>query len=78
MKIRYKTQYYFEDNEVSQLELFLHENKMTLKEFAELCGISATLMTMIKQGRRSISKSVLNKFAKNGLVFHFDSSFYEK
>ena len=77
MKIINKQQYFFEENEKGQFTDFLWKSHNSMQDFAELCGISPTLLSLIVNGKRPITKTTLLKFKKNGFVLDFDESFYK-
>lgn len=77
MKIINKQQYFFEENEKGQFTDFLWKSHNSMQDFAELCGISPTLLSLIVNGKRPITKTHLLKFKKNGFVLDFDETFYK-
>ena len=58
--------YYFDDNDRTDFELFLRQNLMKKGEFAQKCNISNTLLTLLFNGKRSITKEIAETFTKNG------------
>ncbi len=58
--------YYFDDNDRKNFELFLRQNLMKKGEFAKKCNISNTLLTLLFDGKRSITKEIAETFTKNG------------
>ena len=66
MKIVNKTYYYFEEKEKGLFTDFLWESHTKMSDFAELCGISLTLLSLVVNGKRSITKNIIEKFRKNG------------
>ena len=66
MRIENKTYYYFEEKEKGLFTDFLWESHTSMKDFAELCGISVSLLSLIVNGKRAITKKVIEKFEENG------------
>lgn len=58
--------YYFDDKDKQKFELFLKKNDIKKSDFAKKCDISSTLLTLLFNGKRSISKEVAKAFTKNG------------
>jgi predicted transcriptional regulator len=77
MRIINKQQYYFEEEEKNELTDFLWENRISLTDFAKMCGISNSLLTLILKGERPITKTTLKKFQKNGFTLKFTENFYK-
>lgn len=74
MKVEQKTYYYFDDNDLLAFREFLRTHLMKLSEFAEKCGISTALLSLIIHGKRALTKEHIENFKKNG----FDlGDFYE-
>ena len=66
MRVENKKFYYFEKREKGLFVDFLWLNKTTMSEFAELCGISASLLSLVVNGKKPITKRTLEIFKKNG------------
>ena len=66
MRVEHKYFYYFEDKEKELFTDFLWESRSNMQDFAEKCGISLAYLSLIVNGKRSISTELLNKFALNG------------
>ena len=66
MRIENKTYYYFEEYEKGLFTDFLWESHTSMREFAQNCDISVTLLSMIVNGKRAITLNVLKKFEENG------------
>lgn len=66
MRIENKTYYYFEEYEKGLFTDFLWESRTSMREFAQNCDISVTLLSMIVNGKRAITLNVLKKFEENG------------
>ena len=63
-----KKHYYFDQTDREKFDKFLKKSGFTRQEFAEKCYISPTLLTMIYQGKRAITKIVAENFTKNGFT----------
>ena len=66
MRIENKIYYYFEQIEKIAFNIFLLKSNISMKQFAKLCGISMAYLSLIVNGRRAITKSLIEKFAENG------------
>ena len=66
MRVEYKEYYYFEEVDKGLFTDFLKNTNTSMKDFADSCGISLSLLSLILNGKRSISKNVLNEFKKHG------------
>lgn len=66
MRIVNKTYYYFDKKDKDYFTDFLWESHNKMSDFAEMCGISQTLLSLIVNGKRPISKEMIKKFKKNG------------
>ena len=66
MKVVNKTYYYFEEKEKGLFTDFLWQSHTKMSDFAELCGISLTLLSLVVNGKRSITKNIIEKFRENG------------
>lgn len=66
MRKEIKEYYYFEENEKGLFTDFLRENRITMTEFAKNCDISLALLTLVVNGKRSITQNTLDQFAKQG------------
>lgn len=66
MIVVYKRFYYFDSNDKQKFELFLKENNIKKNDFAKKCDISSTLLTLLFNGKRSITKEMARTFTKNG------------
>ena len=66
MKTVNKTYYYFEEKEKGLFTDFLWESHTKMSDFAELCGISVSLLSLVINGKKPITKRTLNIFKKNG------------
>lgn len=66
MRIEHKTYYYFEEKEKGLFTDFLWESHTKMSDFAELCGISLSLLSLVVNGKRSITKNIIEKFKENG------------
>ena len=66
MRVEHKTYYYFEEKEKGLFTDFLWESHTKMKDFAELCGISLSLLSLVVNGKKPITKRTLEIFAKNG------------
>lgn len=58
--------YYFDENDKKDFELFLRRKLMKKGDFAKMCNISNTLLTLLFNGKRSITKEIAETFTKNG------------
>ena len=54
------------DLEKTMFNDFLLNSNVSMKQFAKLCGISMAYLSLIVNGRRAITKSLIEKFAENG------------
>ena len=66
MRVVNKRYYYFDEKDKIDFEVFLVKNLMRKGEFAKKCGISLTLLTLLFNGKRAITKEVADLFTKNG------------
>lgn len=58
--------YYFDNKDKQNFELFLKQNDINRSDFAKKCDISSTLLTLLFNGKRSITKEMAKTFTKNG------------
>ena len=58
--------YYFDSNDKQKFELFLKENNIKKNDFAKKCDISSTLLTLLFNGKRSITKEMAQAFTNHG------------
>lgn len=66
MRIEKKTYYYFEKQEKELFYRFLNENNTNMRDFAKKCSISLSLLSLVINGKRSITMHTIEIFAKNG------------
>ena len=66
MKIENKTYYYFEGKEKALFNDFLSKKGIKSVDFAKKCGISLSLLSLVINGKKPITKRTLNIFNKNG------------
>lgn len=58
--------YYFDEKDKRVFQTFIIKNGITRTDFAKMCNISPTLLTLLFNGKRSITKDVAQAFTKNG------------
>lgn len=64
LSVRMSNVYWGIDEHMGYLLIYVgHNNK---NDFAKRCDISSTLLTLLFNGKRSISKEVAKAFTKNG------------
>lgn len=61
-----KTSYLFDDNDKERLKDFLLERKLTREDLVALLGISSTLLSLVVNGKRCVSKKLMQKFEEIG------------
>ena len=66
MRVEYKEYYYFEEVDKVLFTDFLRNTHTSMKDFADSCDISLSLLSLILNGKRAITKNVLNEFEKHG------------
>lgn len=66
MKIVIRKSYFFEKQDKTQLRIFLLQNNMGYRDFAQKLGISFALLSAIVNGKRALTPNVANKFQENG------------
>ena len=66
MRVENKSYYYFEEKEKKSFNDFLLQSNTSMRDFAELCGVSITLLSLIVNGKRAITKDMITKFERNG------------
>jgi len=66
MRVENKEYYYFEDKDKLDFLQFLTQNGMMMTTFANKCDISLSLLSLIINGKRAITKNVIDEFGKNG------------
>lgn len=74
MRVEHKTYYYFEEKEKGLFTDFLWESHTKMSDFAELCGVSLSLLSLVVNGKRPITKHTLEVFAKNGFKLDINDS----
>ena len=73
MRVEHKKYYYFDEEEKDRFTDFLRENSIKMNDFADNCGISPTLLTLIVKGERTITEKTIKKFAENGFEIKIDN-----
>lgn len=58
--------WYFDEKDKERFAKLLEKEGITKTEFASKCGISLTLLTLLMNGKRSITKEVAEKLTENG------------
>lgn len=66
MRLVNKTYYYFEKEDKVRFEIFLMDRHLKMEDFAKKCSISISLLSLIINGRRAITKKNIDKFKKLG------------
>lgn len=66
MKVVIRKSYFFEKQDKTQLRIFLLQNNMGYREFAQKLGISFALLSAITNGNRALTPKVAKKMEKNG------------
>lgn len=66
MKVVIRKSYFFEKQDKTQLRIFLLQNNMGYREFAQKLGISFALLSAITNGHRALTPKVAKKLEKNG------------
>lgn len=66
MRVEHKQYYYFEQEEKDRFTDFLWDNHINTIDFAHRCGISPSLLSLIVNGKRAITKNVLKAFEDQG------------
>lgn len=66
MRIENKVYYYFEEQERNDFFNYLKKSDLNMTTFAEKCGISLSLLSLILGGKRAITKNVIKEFEKIG------------
>lgn len=66
MRIEQKTYYYFENKDKIDFYIYLTKRLMKMSEFANECGISLTLLSLVVNGKRAITKDLMKKFKEKG------------
>ena len=66
MKIENKTLYYFTEYEKGLFTDFLWQSKNTMSDFADKCGMSITLLSLIVNGKRPFTNEYRELFERNG------------
>ena len=66
MKIENKTLYYFTEYEKGLFTDFLWQSKNTMSDFADKCGMSITLLSLIVNGKRPFTTEYRELFERNG------------
>ena len=66
MKIENKTLYYFTEYEKGLFTDFLWQSKNTMSDFANKCGMSITLLSLIVNGKRPFTTEYRELFERNG------------
>lgn len=58
--------WYFDESDKEKFNEMLEKENLTKTDFANKCGISLTLLTLLMNGKRSITKEVAEELTKNG------------
>lgn len=58
--------YYFDEKDKMDFQIFIIKNNITRTDFAKMCNISLTLLTLLFNGKRSITKDVAKMFTEHG------------
>ena len=58
--------YYFDEKDKMDFQIFIIKNGITRTDFAKMCNISLTLLTLLFNGKRSITKEVAQAFTEHG------------
>ena len=66
MRVESKEYYYFEEIDKGLFTDFLWQSHTSMKDFAELCGVSLSYLSLIINGKRAITNDMIDIFAKNG------------
>ena len=61
-----KKYYYFDENDKVVFLDFLTRNGITRTDFAKMCGISLTLLTLLFNSKRAITKEIAQAFTSHG------------
>lgn len=71
MRVEYKQFYYFELEDKERFNNFLDDNGINMSDFATKCDISLTLLSLVVNGKRAITKNVLEQFERNGFIVDY-------
>ena len=66
MKIKVKTIKWFDEQDLINFKTYLIRHKMTSYEFAKKMGVSASFITQVVKGKKSLSPKMIEKFKKAG------------
>lgn len=66
MRVEHKYFYYFDEVDKGKFTDFLWKIKSNMSDFASLCGISVSLLSQIVNGKRALTKNVIQAFNENG------------
>ena len=66
MRVENKQFYYFDEEEKGRFTDFLRESRTSITQFANMCGISVPLLSLILNGKRAITKNVIQEFENHG------------
>ena len=66
MRVVSKKYYYFEEEDKGLFTDFLLENHTKMNDFATLCGITLAYLSLVINGKRAITPSLMKKFEENG------------
>ena len=66
MKIEYEEIYYFDEEEKGRFTDFLRDRHYSANDFAKMCGISISLLSMLVNGKRPLNEKHIKIFNKYG------------